>query len=311
MSNPGNAELSDVTLKQAEDRQVAILNNINLLQQQEKKLYSDLEASAASGGISSDQDAIVKKINELSTMRMTMFQELEAMYGSMQGRVAQSRIDLVDQMTVTGVMEQELNNAKKNMNLLSETKSNKMRMVEINTYYASKYHAQSEFMKLIIMVCAPLLILAICAKKGWIPKNIANGVMALIIVIGGFFVIRKAINISSRNNMNFDEFDWSWDPDANNLTVYEYDKQQLQGATQEIEDDVNSFAKNMGLGCIGSACCASGTKYDDEKQKCIEGFQNEGFQPSFVQVASGSCPFKPNTNVVKPYSDASSNFVKV
>ena len=73
MSNPGNAELSDVTLKQAEDRQVAILNNINLLQQQEKKLYSDLEASAASGGISSDQDAIVKKINELSTMRMTMF----------------------------------------------------------------------------------------------------------------------------------------------------------------------------------------------------------------------------------------------
>jgi len=311
MSNPGNAELSDVTLKQAEDRQATILKNINQLQEQEKKLYRELEVSAATGGVFGDQDAIVKKINELSTMRMTMFQELESMYASMQGRVAQSRIDLVDQMTVTGVMEQELNNAKKNMNLLSATKANKMRMVEINTYYASKYRAQGEFMKLIIMVCAPLLILAICAKKGWIPQNIANGVMAVIIVIGGYFIIRRAIDIGSRNNMNFDEFDWAWDPDANNPTVYEYDKEQLEGASQDVEDDVNSFAKDMGLGCVGSACCAAGTTYDDKKQQCIEGFQNGQFQPSFVQVASGSCPFKPNTNVVKPYSDASSNFVKV
>ena len=81
------------------------------MQEQEKKLYRELEVSAATGGVFGDQDAIVKKINELSAMRMTMFQELESMYASMQGRVAQSRIDLVDQMTVTGVMEQELNNA--------------------------------------------------------------------------------------------------------------------------------------------------------------------------------------------------------
>lgn len=310
MSNT-NAELSDVTLKQAEDRQAAILKNINQLQAQEKELYGKLEVSAALGGAFTDQDAIVKKINELSAMRMTMFQELDSMYKSMQGRVAQSRIDLVDQMTVTGVMEQELNNAKKNMNLLSATKANKMRMVEINTYYASKYRAQGDFMKLIIMVCAPLLLLAICAKKGWIPKNIANGVMAVIIVVGGYFIIRRAINIGSRNNMNFDEFDWSWDPDANNPTVYEYDKQQLEGASEDLEDDVNSFAKDMGLGCVGEACCASGTKYDDKKQQCIEGFQTGGFQPSFVKVASGVCPFKPGTNVVKPYSNAGSNFVKV
>ena len=310
MSNT-NAELSDVTLKQAEDRQAAILKNINQLQKQEAELYKKLEVDAALGAPSADQEAVVKKINELSTMRMTMFQELDAMYKSMQGRVAQSRIDLVDQMTVTGVMEQELNNAKKNMNLLSATKANKMRMVEINTYYASKYRAQGEFMKLIIMVCAPLLLVAICAKKGWIPEGIAKGVIAVIIVIGGYFILRRAINLGSRNNMNFDEFDWSWDPAGQNPTVYEYDKQQLQGAQEDLDDDVNSFAKEMGLGCVGQSCCASGTKYDEKKDQCVEGFQNGGFPVSYVKVASGSCPFKPGTNVVKPYSDASSNFVKV
>ena len=311
MNNPGKAELSDVTLKNAQDRQEALLKNINELQQQEKKLYQELEISAAVGGAFTDQDAIVKKINELSAMRMTMFQELEAMFGSMQGRVAQSRIDLVDQMTVTGVMEEELNNAKKNMNLLSATKANKMRMVEINTYYASKYRAQGEFMKLIIMICAPLLILAICIKKGFIPKNIGNAIMAIIIAVGGYFVIRRAIDLGSRNNMNFDEYDWDWNADAQNPTVYEYDKQQLTGVSSDLEDDVNSFAKDMGLGCVGETCCAEGTKYDSKKQQCIEGFENGNFQPSFVQVASAQCPFKPGTNVVQPYSDASSNFVKI
>ena len=251
MSNT-NAELSDVTLKQAEDRQAAILKNINQLQKQEAELYKKLEVDAALGAPSADQEAVVKKINELSTMRMTMFQELDAMYKSMQGRVAQSRIDLVDQMTVTGVMEQELNNAKKNLNLLSATKANKMRMVEINTYYASKYRAQGEFMKLIIMVCAPLLLVAICAKKGWIPEGIAKGVIAVIIVIGGYFILRRAINLGSRNNMNFDEFEWAWDEDANNPSVYEYDKDQLSGITDTLQEDATNFAASLGLGCVGS-----------------------------------------------------------
>ena len=41
-------------------------------------------------------------------------------------------------------------------------------------------------------------------------------------------IIRKAINLASRSNMNYDEFNWAWDPDANDPTVYEYDKDQLK-----------------------------------------------------------------------------------
>ena len=303
--------LTNASLKDSEKTQAVIVKQITDLQNNEKTLYTKLEKLSAQGAPVSEQTKIVDKINELSQLRILLFKELTNMYELMQTNVANTRVDLVDQMTVVGVVEQQLNAAKASMNELKATQQGKMRMVEINTYYASKYRAQGEFMKLIIMVCAPLLILAICAKKGWIPKNIANGVMGVIIVIGGYFIIRRAINLSSRNNMNFDEFDWAWDPDANNPTVYEYDKEQLQGVSDDVEDDVNSFAKDMGLGCVGSACCAPGTTYDDKKQQCIEGFQNGQFQPSFVQVASGSCPFKPNTNVVKPYSDASSNFVKV
>jgi hypothetical protein len=306
-----NAVLSDNTLQQADDRQAALLKNINNLQTMESDLYKQIEAASANDTDSAKQDAIVKKINELSTMRMTMFNELDGMYRSMQGRVSQSRIDLVDQLTVTGVMEQELNNAKKNLNVIKSNKDNKMRLVEINTYYASKYKAQAAFMKRVIMVCIPLLILAIVAKKGWIPQNISNGLIGIVVVVGGFMIIKQVINLSSRNNMNYDEFDWTWDPDANGPTVYEYDKDQLTGATISIEKDANSFVANLGLGCVGSECCADGTKYDEDKGQCIEGFANGRQSVSYVEVEGGVCPFKPGKSVVKPFSDSQSNYVHV
>lgn len=302
---------SAVLTNNTDARQKAILMNINNLQAMESKLYKQLEAASAGDTDTAKQEAIVKKINELSTMRVSMFQELDAMYRSMQGRVAQTRVDLVDQLTVTGVMEQELNNAKKNLNLIQTNKNNKMRLVEINTYYASKYKAQSGLMKLVIMVCIPLLILAVVSKKGWIPQNIANGLIAIVVVIGGIMIIRKAIDLSSRNNMNYDEYDWAWDPDANDPTVYEYDKEQLQGTADTLEDDANSFAANLGLGCVGSKCCADGTKYDDDKGQCVEGFAGGRPAVSYIEVDSGVCPFKPGKSVVKPFSETQSNYVRV
>ena len=306
-----SAVLSDNTRQQADDRQAAILKNIQKLQEMETSLYNKLEAASAANEGTPKQDAIVNKINELSTMRMAMFQELDGMYKSMQVRVAQSRVDLVDQLTVTGVMEQEMNNAKKNLNLIQANKDNKMRMVEINTYYASKYRAQSGLMQLIIMVCIPLLILGIVAKKGWIPSGISKGLIGIVVIVGGVMIIRKAINLASRSNMNYDEFNWAWDPDANDPTVYEYDKDQLEGATDTIEEDANSFAANLGLGCVGSKCCSDGTKYDEDKGQCVEGFANGRQTVSYVEVNPGVCPFKPGKSVVKPFSDTQSNYVRV
>lgn len=306
-----SAVLSDNTLQQANDRQATLLKNINNLQTMESDLYNQLEAASANSTDSDKQDAIVKKINELSTMRMTMFKELDGMYRSMQGRVAQSRIDLVDQLTVTGVMEQELNNAKKNLNLIQDNKNNKMRLVEINTYYAAKYKAQADLMKMVIKICIPLLIIAIVAKKGWIPSKISKALIGIIIVVGAFMIIKQAINISSRNNMNFDEFNWEWDADASDPTVYEYDKEQIEGTSDDLEDDANSFAANLGIGCVGSNCCADGTTYDEDKGQCIEAFSNGRPAVSYVEVEGGVCPFKKGKSVVKPFSETQNNYVRV
>uniref|UniRef100_A0A6C0JXN9 Uncharacterized protein n=1 Tax=viral metagenome TaxID=1070528 RepID=A0A6C0JXN9_9ZZZZ len=298
-----NANLSDYTSKQAENRQGSLLKNISQLQQTETDLYTQLENASAVND-TDKQESIVNKINEMSTIRLSLFKELDSMYKSLQGRVSQSRNDLVDQLTVTGVMEKELNNAKVTLNALRKDKDNKMRMVEINTYYASKYKSQSNLMKLIVVLCIPLLVISILTKKQIIPSKIGLSLAGIIIVVGLVLVVKRLYDILRRNNMNYDEYEWLWDPDALDPTVYEYDKEQLEKITANIDASLN-------IGCIGSECCSVGTKYDTSTQRCV--LSKESFtglkDTSYMEVAGVPFPNR-SSSVVQPY-DTQTSYVSV
>jgi len=310
MSN--EASLSDATVKESQDRQAATLKNIQQLQEMEKNLYKKLQTASADNSSTDSQQQIIAKINELSQMRMTMFAELDAMYKGVQGRVSQSRIDLVDQMVVTGVVENELNNAKQKLNAVQADKNNKMRMVEINTYYSQQYRAQSQLVKLVIIVALILFVLIVVSKQGWLPDNVMKILIGIVAVVGAFMIIKNLINISSRSNMNFDEFDWAWDEDANNPTVYEYDKDQLSGTTDAIEEDASSFAASLGLGCVGSKCCSTGTVYDSDSQACVEAFGNQRSSAvAYVEDPAVNCPWKAKPSVVKPFSEKDDSYVRI
>ena len=238
------SDLSDATNVDTAELQKITLMNIQQLQKMEKNLFDKLEKlSANDPSNTAEQDKIVKRINDLSQMRSTMFGQLEDMYRGMQGRVAQSRIDLVDQMTVTGVVEGQLNAAKASLGALTNNKNQKMRMVEINTYYSQKYRAQTDLVKTILMFAVPCLVLAIVKKKGFIPKSIGNALIAIIIAIGVVVVFRKYWDISSRSNMVFDEYKWNWDPDATSPTVIQYDIDQIKSHKGDFEKDASEFFK--------------------------------------------------------------------
>jgi len=310
------SDLTDTTNKDTAELQKVTLMNIQQLQDMESKLFKKLETiSANDPSNTSSQDEIVNKINQLSQMRMTMFSQLEDMYRGLQGRVAQSRVDLVDQMTVTGVVEGQLNAAKASMNELSNSKNQKMRMVEINTYYSQKYRAQTDLVKTILMFAVPCLVLAIVIKKGFIPGKYGNIVMAIIIAVGIIIAFRKLWDISSRDNMNFDEYAWSWDPDSNSPTVLEYDIDQIKKQKGALEDDANALAKELGLGCVGEECCDKGTKWSHVSQKCEivkEGFAdmaNAGV--AYVESRNAACPWKDSPQKVSAFSPRDSNYAGV
>ena len=95
------------------------------------------------------------------------------------------------------------------------------------------------------MFAVPTLVIAILNKKGYIPKNIGNVLIAIVMAVGIIVVFRKYWDISSRSNMVFDEYKWAWDPNANKPTVLQYDIDQIKGSSNSLENELNSFSKDL------------------------------------------------------------------
>lgn len=294
-----DTNISNEQLQSLEERQEQSLKQIQELQDVEKQLYKNLETTAASNNDNAleNQEQIINRINELSNIRMNMYSNLKDMYGFLQSNVAESRSDLVDQTAIVGIVEEELNNAKGNINALRDAKNNKLRMVEINTYFSKRYEAHSDIMKAIIIICVPLLILGILTSRNLIPGNLGAILSGIVIVIALFYIGRKVVDVWMRDNMNYDEYNFAFNPKDMSPSVMEYDQAHIKG-----------LKTDMGGSCIGQECCAAGTKWDETKSACVEGF-NTG------QLTQGC--FNSDSKVtlkdgeVRPNDESESNYARI
>jgi len=246
--------------------EINLLDNIEKLQYTEQELINRLNTiSSQTGGTITDEiTTLVEQINNISDTRIALFKTLSERASILQTGVVNSREDLVAQMTLLNVVEDQLSQSKLKLSGLKGKNDTKMRLVQINTYYGQRYEAQSELMKLVILVCIPILILFILKKKGMLPETIAKYAIGITIAVGAIFVIRKAWDISMRNNMNFDEYDWKYESPADHTpSIWEYNKKNLFN----FDSPIKTIIGNLGL-CVGADCCANGLYFDEDKQKC-------------------------------------------
>ena len=254
--------------------QADTLKNIQSLQKMERELYDKLDTSVAGKSASKkEQEDIISGINELSEIRTSLYDNLKDMYSHIQGNVAVNRDELVNQLTTAGIVENELNNAKASLQALEDNRHNKLRMVEINTYFGSRYRAYSKLMRYVIYFSIPVLVLAVLARKEILSTNIANGLISLIIAVAIIVLGRELYDLGMRDNMNFDEYNWYFNP-ANVDTSGEIDSDTSEHpdffnndskqATKDFFDDLEGRTV-----CEGDECCGPNQKYSKAKNKCI------------------------------------------
>lgn len=301
-----NLEDYEKRSKESIERQEQLLKQIKEIQTIEKQLYKSLEVSSVNPNSSLPNElTIVENINKYSDLRTNLYNDLKSNYNTTQNNVIVSRNNLVDEYAVVKVIENEMNSAKKNLNALKNNRYDKLRMVEINTYYGKRYEAYSDLMKSIVFICIPLLILAILIKKELLSENIGGILISIVVAIGTIVLFYKIYDISRRDNMNYDEFYWPFNPDSVDVAdVNENSSNQPQDPSENPASDSYVF------GCVGEKCCADGTIFDTDKKKCVEGFENAQFtQNSFSKNDSEVNIFK-NPNVVKPFNSGV-NFASV
>jgi hypothetical protein len=211
------------------------------------------------------RSSIIDKINEIAQTRMTLYQGIGNMASSYQQNLATSNNALSEQMLAIDIIENELNEAKRRLNLLEEQKYNKLRLVEINTYYGKQYNAYKDVAKNIVYVCILVLIVVILGKKEIIPGNIYVALNVLIISIGAIIIGRQIIKLSNKDNMNFDEYNW-------------YFNKAEAPAPTTLSDPTSSTSSSSSNpwtmptnACIGATCCnqADGFTYDSTQNMCV------------------------------------------
>lgn len=230
------------------------LNDIQSLQQMEKQLFNNLETNP---NISSEeQKKMLQKMNQLSNMRINLYRTLSGVNNYFQGALNTSVGSLKQQISAIGIVESELNRAKKRLESLQQEKNDKIRLVEINTYYGDKYEEHSELMKIVIFTLVPIIILVFLNNKGILPNMVYIILLVIISLIGSYFFLNRFVSIVSRDNMNYQEYKWRFDPN----------KHESVGST--IESDPWLTGVDFGT-CIGENCCSPGLVYDSTIDKCI------------------------------------------
>lgn len=231
------------------------MNNISQLQTQEKQLYDKLDDVTLT---SEQKQEIINSINQISEMRLSIYTNMKNMYSNYQQNVTESRTTLIQEIEAIDILENELNEARRRINLIEDEKNNKLRLVEINTYYGKRYNSHSKIMKIIIFTCIPIIILSILAKKGILPSNIYVFLTGIVLIIGLVVLGLEIIDISNRDNMNWDEYNWHFD------------------TSKAPSSDVTGTSSSQGnpwetpsVVCVGSACCYTGSTYDNGKNMCV------------------------------------------
>jgi hypothetical protein len=238
-----------------------ILNDIQSLQQMEQQLFNSLETN--SNLSTQEQKSIVNKMNQLSNMRINLYKTLSGVNNYFQNMLNTSVGSLKEQAVAIEIVENELNTAKKRLELLEEEKNNKIRLVEINTYFGDRYAAHAQLMKIIIYTLIPVIILAFINSKGFLPNTIYYILLVIIAFIGAYFFWNQISSMIMRDNMNYQEYAWSFNPNS------------MSTGSPSTSDPWGSL-KGFGT-CIGERCCSEGLVYDTNLNQCVPSKTKETF----------------------------------
>lgn len=244
-SNKNVPDISNVVEK--------ILGDIQNLQQMETELFNKIEKDTSL--TPQQQSEIIDQINKLSSMRSNLYTTLSEINNFYESAMGSSTGTLQQQTAAINIVETELNRSKERLKALKVDRNNKIRLVEINTYYGEKYAEHSSLMRVIIFTLIPIIILTIIYNSGVLPSRIYYIIFIIIGFIGAWYFWQTYTSIITRDNMNYDTYDWSFNPNT---------------APKSTSDDTTDPWASLSAGtCIGEYCCSTGQTYDSTLNQCV------------------------------------------
>ena len=190
------------------------------------------------------QQYLMNRVMELEAMRNNLAQTISNIMSTTQSQwqATQLQNDAVD------VLNYGANYLKKMAHDRAQEDVEKIRQIQINTYYAKQYAAESELLKSVVLYSAILIGLTILTNVGLLPSIVYVCAMAVVIIYAYFVIFPQAVDISNRSNTNYDEYDWSF----NKAKAMQQSEQQEAQRAMLASNPPTTTSYNV---CIGASCC--------------------------------------------------------
>lgn len=218
------------------------LKNIQDLQAMEKYMFENLEK--LNSGESDDiqrQKEIVDKINELSNMRMSLFNELKNSYVITSKELNESKNLVSDKKVMVDMVEHELNETKRRIMDKRNIHNTQLRKIQIGSYQNDRTRAINYILQIISLTLVIVFLLTLSSSYGILPPTIYSTLVVLVVSISIIYLIYLGYDIHIRDDFNFNQYKFS---------ASEGDAQIQPGYETVLQHD-ELFFRDIGSGLMG------------------------------------------------------------
>ena len=207
-----------------------MLQQIKDLQEKEEELFIELE----NNNDSEEKELLLEQINSISTQRISIYNNLKILYNGNLKNSINTNNTLKEQNAIIDNIENELNEQKEKINKKNQEFINKLRLVQNNTYYSKKYTDQAQLLITLIILCIILIAISLLRKIEIIPTTLITVLIVLVLFIGIIIVYRKIMDMSLRNNLDYDTYDFPFNKEN-------IDKKTMEVIMNEYVDETETL----------------------------------------------------------------------
>ena len=158
-------------------------------------------------------------------------------------------------------------------------------MAEIDDFFSRKYNAYTKILQFLILLMVPVIIVVVLKRNQTISSQTTNVLLAIIIIIGLFYIGGSLLDLSRRNNMAFQEYDFPLNVrGSSEKGVVEYDLEQLGFLKDKAEGEFDSLSGSLTGECVGAECCAKDMVFNTKKSICEPKPKGKNSTESFVST---------------------------
>jgi hypothetical protein len=168
--------------------------------------------NATSDGKSNHSNSLLK-MNQFRNEQENIYNLLKNVNENLYASFISAKTLNTHQINLADKLTSYKSDIEKDISTLQGETDHNIRLSKINTFYGDKYQAHSKLIKQIILILIPIIILAVLKNKGVLPYKAFNALMLVVFVVGGILFFKKYKDILSRDNMNYQEYNWAFRPD--------------------------------------------------------------------------------------------------